>query len=531
MNGHYLQLRKITFAGPRSEASVGFLPGVNVICGASETGKSFMTESIDFMLGGSTLKEIPERQPYGEIGLEMASSGGENWLLQRAISGGDFRLIDSSNINASEPTILKQTHAHNRTDNLSGFLLEKIGLLGKRILKSSKQGTTQSLSFRNLARLIIVQEGEIQQVGSPFWSGQYPLKTPEIATVKLLLTGVDDSHVVAAMSPSEPDYAGQIALIDDLLLDLRSEIADFASDESELSEQLEKIGVAVEAQQQSLDLFQRQLDEHLVARRNVFAEQTSIEDRLTEIDELLARFDLLSEHYRVDKERLTAIHESGSMFQHLDPVPCPLCGAAPREQHVIDACDGDAETIVHAASAEITKIERLENELAQTVSELHLDVADLSTQLGLKKGQYDWLDNEIRQSITPQVRDVRADFSTLVEKRVKTQSALDVFGRVRRYEERRQALIDEGDAVETKPTIVAGIPDSASHALSLKIATILKAWNFPGQCHVHFDKQTSDFVIDGKPRGSRGKGLRAITHAAVTLALLEYCQEHSRPHP
>jgi hypothetical protein len=268
-----------------------------------------------------------------------------------------------------------------------------------------------------------------------------------------------------------------------------------------------------------------------VARRNVFAEQTSIEDRLTEIDELLARFDLLSEHYRVDKERLTAIHESGSMFQHLDPVPCPLCGTAPREQHVIDACDGDAEPIVHAASAEITKIERLENELAQTVSELHLEVADLSTQLGLKKGQYDWLDNEIRQSITPQVRDVRADFSALVEKRVKTQSALDVFGRVRRYEERMQALIDEGDAVETKPTIVAGIPDSASHALSLKIATILKAWNFPGQCHVHFDKQTSDFVIDGKPRGSRGKGLRAITHAAVTLALLEYCQEHSRPHP
>lgn len=39
------------------------------------------------------------------------------------------------------------------------------------------------------------------------------------------------------------------------------------------------------------------------------------------------------------------------------------------------------------------------------------------------------------------------------------------------------------------------------------------------------------FVIDGKPRGSRGKGLRAVTHAAVTLALLEYCQEHSLPHP
>jgi hypothetical protein len=65
----------------------------------------------------------------------------------------------------------------------------------------------------------------------------------------------------------------------------------------------------------------------------------------------------------------------------------------------------------------------------------------------------------------------------------------------------------------------------------MKVSDILKAWNFPGECYVHFDKTTSDFVIDGKPRASRGKGLRAITHAAVTIGLLEYCQEHGLPHP
>jgi hypothetical protein len=70
----------------------------------------------------------------------------------------------------------------------------------------------------------------------------------------------------------------------------------------------------------------------------------------------------------------------------------------------------------------------------------------------------------------------------------------------------------------SKQAIAAGIPDSAAHALSLKVASILKAWNFPGECHVHYDKQASDFVIDGRPRASRGKGLRAISHAAVNRA-------------
>lgn len=79
--------------------------------------------------------------------------------------------------------------------------------------------------------------------------------------------------------------------------------------------------------------------------------------------------------------------------------------------------------------------------------------------------------------------------------------------------------------------MAAGLPEVMAHSLSLKIEAILRAWNFPGDCHVHYDKAASDFVIDGKPRGSRGKGLRAITHAAVSIALLEFCQEHSLPHP
>ncbi|MBJ6720325.1 hypothetical protein I2750_08660 [Bacillus sp. PR5] len=119
----------------------------------------------------------------------------------------------------------------------------------------------------------------------------------------------------------------------------------------------------------------------------------------------------------------------------------------------------------------------------------------------------------------------------MVEKRASVQKAISLYDRLDKLEQRKKTILEMDDSPEEKKQVAAGIPDSVSHALSLKIETILKAWNFPGECHVHFDKATSDFVIDGKPRGSRGKGLRAITHTAVTLALLEYCQEHSLPHP
>jgi len=39
MSNVYLQLRRIAFSGPREIAEVKFSNGVNVFCGASDTGK------------------------------------------------------------------------------------------------------------------------------------------------------------------------------------------------------------------------------------------------------------------------------------------------------------------------------------------------------------------------------------------------------------------------------------------------------------------------------------------------------------
>jgi hypothetical protein len=119
-----------------------------------------------------------------------------------------------------------------------------------------------------------------------------------------------------------------------------------------------------------------------------------------------------------------------------------------------------------------------------------------------------------------------------MEKRSGVQRELSLYEQRKRLTDRRSLLFDDdAEPKESGTKIAAGIPDPVAHALSQKIESILKAWNFPGECRVHFDKEKSDFVIDGKPRGSRGRGLRAITHAAATIGLLEYCQEGELPHP
>lgn len=522
MTNCYFQLRRIVFSGSTDDqAALDFFSGINVICGASDTGKSFLSESIDFMLGGSSLREITERSKFGSIDLDLAINNEENYRIQRSTSGGGFKLTKLNDSENQSALPLKQAHGHDKTDNLSGFLLEKIGLLGKRILKN-KKGETVSLSFRNLARLTIVQEGEIQQTGSPFWDGQYIGKTPQLATIKLLLTGVDDSKVVSASNP-EPDNAKQIALIDELLADLSTEIADVGEEENELTAQFSRLESSIETQRESLNNAQQTLDVLLNNRRKLFEHCRKLEGRLREIQEYLARFDLLSQHYEVDITRLEAIQESGSLFANIEQTPCPLCGAAPDTQHVVGTCDGDVEAIVQAATAEILKISRLKVELADTVAELLSEKSELIAELSTINDEYGLIDSEIQSKIAPLVGYERGSFSELVEKRESVKKAVELYERVKKLEQRKLTLLqeDEGASEERHP-ITTGIPVAEAHHFSMKISSILKAWHFPGECIVHFDKDTSDFVIDGKPRGSRGKGLRAITHAAVTIGLLEY---------
>jgi len=58
-----LQLRFIRFLGPGKETvHFPFKSGFNILYGSSDTGKTFLVEAIDFMLGaGDDLRDIPER--------------------------------------------------------------------------------------------------------------------------------------------------------------------------------------------------------------------------------------------------------------------------------------------------------------------------------------------------------------------------------------------------------------------------------------------------------------------------------------
>jgi hypothetical protein len=133
--------------------------------------------------------------------------------------------------------------------------------------------------------------------------------------------------------------------------------------------------------------------------------------------------------------------------------------------------------------------------------------------------------------VAPRLTQLRATYAELADKRGEVREGLSLLKTITDAEARRMAI--ENSPEEPIASIVSegDLPISVATSFARQFEKLLKAWHFPGAERVYFDPKARDLVINDKARAARGKGLRAITHAAFTITLLEYCREHKLPHP
>ncbi|MXZ28664.1 hypothetical protein F4212_08710 [Candidatus Poribacteria bacterium] len=529
-----LLLRYLAFLGPNKPlADLSFVPGLNVICGASETGKSFVVESIDFMLGQQApVRDIPERSGYDRIRFSIESADWPLLTLDRSIEGGDFQASEELLTDGSpqlDPKILKGKHSANREDTLSYALLERIGLK-KKILRKNAAGETRSLSFRDLARLCVVTEQEIQRSISPLLSGQVLSATTEYATFKLLVTGTDDSGLIAAakVSSQRDQDTGKMELLDQMIADLREELEEEGVEEQELNDQLQRLDKSILAQNEALKAVQKTLDAILERRSLAVRELRDRKARIEEIEELVKRFRLLDSHYQSDLVRLAAIYESGTLFVHLEQHSCPLCGALPGDQHLDTECEGNADSVVEAAQGEMIKINRLRHELGDTIATLNTERGELEESMVQFEKEDKASEKELNEIASPAVSTERASYDQLVSKRADVRYSIEKINRLNQLTSQRAKL----DRAQPETSVTqTQVSKNLLDEFAQTVEGILQEWHFPNANRVFFDERKRDIQISGKDRGSTGKGLRAITHAAVKIGLLEFCLGRNLPHP
>ena len=407
-----------------------------------------------------------------------------------------------------------------------------IGLSKKR-LRRNKQNDTQSLSFRNLARLVIVNEEEIIQQRSPLSDGTYIADTANTSVFKLLLTGVDDSSLVSTTTTRQEDTSreAQVELLDQLIKELQHQVRDLAGPPAELEGQLGSLDQSISDQGRQLAISESEYREVSGNRRGFLKKLEEGNNRLTEIRNLLERFTLLDQHYTSDVERLKGIEEAGSLLVAFGDAVCPLCGALPQHHRLNEDCDGNVDAVVSAARAEVAKIEIRQAELKETIATLQREAKGFERRIPKIEFDLHRISQQIETIVAPKLRQLRTAYGQLADKKGEVREALSLHKTLKDLEDRRIKLLAEEDADSSPNAADIGLSTSTVDKFAELILSILKDWHFPEVERVHFDLRTRDLVINGKSRVSYGKGLRAITQAAFTVGLLEFCRQNETSHP
>jgi predicted nuclease with TOPRIM domain len=526
-----LRLIHLTYADfGKPDARVEFDPALTIIYGASDTGKSFIAESIEYMLGGAKLELVSEAEGYSQILLGLQLPDGNTLTLLRAPGSNTIRIHRGDHrglVTAPADTTVTATHTARSRNSLSLLLLGQLGLTDLRIRKNDAGGTRE-LNLSDLVHLSVIPETRMLSPLSPVLrSGADSGKAVAASVMRLLLTGEGDPDIATGLNAGQRRVnRGQINLLDQIIVDLHARLT---TDENvtELRARQARLQASIDEHSSALRAI---TDRHLKAvtlRMQMAEELAGLEARLSEIGDLVSRFVLLEAQYRSDLARLEMVAEAGSLLGYFKVGTCVFCGADPEHQHPGHG-EHEATQLHIAVQSETTKTKALLNDLIPTIQDLRAQFEDLTvrrTSLMQRGAQTDTEITETEQLLAP----MRERMQETLQARSAVERNLELHARIEELEERRSRL--DGKAANLATRRMEYIPNRIVSAFDGTLRRTLDAWTVPSVGFAEYDQYAMDVRAGGRLRASRGKGVRSVLHSAFTTALAEYCLANSKPHP
>lgn len=531
MSGQGFQLVSLTLSGVNvPDSTVTFQGGLNVIVGASDTGKTFIAQCVDYMFGAKDRpKEIPEAEAYDKATLVILPYGTEEPLtLERSLRGGSFRLLREG-----EPErTLGEKHQAGNEDTVSHLLLSLCGLAERRIRKNNR-GTTRSLSFRDIARLVLIDEKKVIREDSPIYSGRPADRTAEQNVFRLLLTGTDDASVIELPDPkiARGKTQGKTEVIESLINGVREQLSSLEEthDPDSIRSQLGRIESTYQEASATLSAQQQSVSELEAKRREAWQRVRKIDSRIAVIMELRNRFTLLRQQYSSDLRRLESIAEAGARLGEMGEERCPVCGAIAEHHDTEHKEYPSPDTIASAAIAEAEKTQNLLADLETTVRDTAIELEELDGERDSRQRELSAIRNELAESLQPRLQESLAFFREAQSRREPLIRALSLFERMEELES-MLASVKESPAASKAEGLKGVVGSDEAEKFCQAVEELLNEWKFPNVGRVTFSEQEQDIVISGRKRGSHGKGVRAITHSSFSLGLMDFCRSEDKPH-
>jgi len=533
-----VKLSRLSVTGPgKAEARIDFGPGLTLITGASNTGKTHIRECVNFALGSDSEPErIPEREGYNTVSLELLS-GDDTFVISRTLEDPDDALVFSGTleeVNAVDAEVIPVSigNVDEVSESLSGWLLQKSGFDSQMRLIKNQSADSQRISFRTFAPLSLVDEVSMIAKKSPATPIGTANPNPLRSVFRISATGrgpyATDLAQIRKTNDQREMALQREAVISPMVSSLESELRDAPLGRETLASELEKIEVELaeisERVSKSGDRARALIDE----RNRLVTEADSHSRNVTDQSELIERFKLLSQHYDVDVRRLEFVAEGGHFFDQIAASHCPTCGQEIPDGSTCHPEVTDPVKVESAARKEIKKLLPRIEDLQKAIGEAESRREQSAKDQKRLANQIEELEREIQDVANPTAEEAKSRVEKITSRRRELEELSLKYRELDRYIE----LQTKAAAISRQPKAkyIRDKDEELLNAFAERVGSLLKDWQFPLKIGVRFEMQKDDILIDGVRRTTNGKGVRAVTHAAFTVGLMAHCLANETPH-
>lgn len=503
-------IKELRIKGPgKEDAIIGFSDGFNLICGWSQTGKTWILKSI-YYLFGSESRPFNSRTGYTAVeGTFETDRYGEVVVTRNLNENVAAVFSDDESISGIyETNFKKQKGVFGYLDN---FWLSVIGAEENIKIPKSGRYERRHLSWTNIASIFFIDEHEVAEPKSIILK-RNKTETYDAATLLYLLNGeyakgeerIPSKEERQASKKSLKEYFDEE---EEALYDERQECDERLRNLSRDSSNEVAKDVSDE-----MNLIQQEIDMLVDERKIIESELPSLRKERIDLELKIDRDDKLISEYKADLQRMDFISQGEQAIVSLpENVTCPFCGGTLHEipESFIEGIRKESKRIVaelgviveaqevsrrqkDAVEERIAVLEEREGEIKERIDERAIDLSDFDSSLAVFSE---------RASLESRIKfiDEKLDDITTRRKNLKK---------------------DMSDKAEFKPKIA--IENHVGEGFDKLLIEMLDECNFADGVP-SWDFTKFDIMIDGMPKSDdQGKGRCSFLNSIVGLMLYRY---------
>ena len=511
-------IKKIVISGSGVKpAAVEFKPGLNIIYGESNTGKSYVADCIDYMFGAKDIRISPDTG-YEKITMSIVVDG-ITMTMEREIGTNDIE------VSGAPFPIENGTYKRKNAKMVIGDVWFKLmGIPDGQKVISNANYKPSSLTLLSIRHLFYINENTVDKENSIILPERGYNETAAKTALLYLATGSNflDEHQYVDPKIQKGKKEALSIFVDRRLKALGDRQKELAENKPELTpSDLEKKISEVLEEIESTD---SELSELVERSKELATTVYELNEDIAEDKVLLNRYDALMSQYKADIKRLNFIAEGD---EHGDDLPenmrCPFCDGEIKKDK--------EETCAAAAYAEVERIVSQITDLQEAIDALQEEYESASQKREEASKEKSEVLQKIKSDLRPRLKQLRDDLADYTFS-LQTYKEGDVIKRIaedlrKDFEEYTEEEL--GD--QATFNLNAHYDQEFRNAFMQVYSSLLTDFQFDAFNVASFDLDTFDANIDGHPKKSYGQGYRAFLNVVMAITIQEYLERHGTYSP